>query len=349
MFSEKIISWYLLNKRDLPWRRTKNSYNVWLSEIILQQTRVTQGLPYYKKFIKTFPNLQDLAKASEQEVLKLWQGLGYYSRARNMLATAQYVDTILNGKFPTTYTELLKLKGVGDYTASAIASFCHGEITPVLDGNVYRVLSRYFGIKTPIDTSKAKKEFKSLALELIDTNNPGLFNQAIMEFGSLQCTPKKPDCQKCPLHDSCVALQMEEVAVLPKKLKKLKIRKRFFNYLVLDINTAKTLVKQRKDKGIWKNLYEFPLVETENEIGVNLLISNIDFINFIEKQDFSLKEFTPNQIVHKLSHQHLHIKFWILKLESFNKELITWKKVVKHPFPIVLHNFIVDFLKQKNQ
>ncbi len=349
MFSDQIISWYQLNKRDLPWRRTKDPYKVWLSEIILQQTRVAQGLPYYKIFIETFPKLQDLARASEQEVLKLWQGLGYYSRARNMHATARHIYSDLNGTFPNTYSELLKLKGVGDYTASAIASFCYREATPVLDGNVYRVLSRYFGINIPIDTGKAKKEFKSLALELIDISNPGLFNQAIMEFGSLQCTPVQPNCQKCPLNDSCVALQKRQVGILPQKSKKIKIKKRFFNYLVVETNTNKTLIKQRKGKGIWKNLYEFPLIETENRINFKQLIQNIDFINFIKEQDFQLKECTPSQIVHKLSHQHLHIKFWVVNLKSFDQELIPWREVKEYPFPIVLHNFIVDFLKQKKQ
>lgn len=349
MFSKRIISWYQLNKRDLPWRHTKNPYKIWLSEIIFQQTRIAQGLPYYENFVNTYPKLQDLAEASEQEVLKLWQGLGYYSRARNMHATAQHICTNLNGIFPNTYTELLKLKGVGDYTASAIASFCYDETTPVLDGNVYRVLSRYFGIKTPIDTSKAKKEFKSLALELIDTNNPGLFNQAIMEFGSLQCTPSKPDCEKCPLNDSCVALQKNEIENLPQKIKKLKITKRFFNYLVIETNNHKTLIKQRKGKGIWKNLYEFPLIETEKEMSFNQIIKNKYFINFIEKQEYRLEEFAPNSILHKLSHQHLYIKFWIVNLNSFDRELITWQKAKKYPFPIVIHNFIVDFLKQKKQ
>ena len=231
-FGQKLTSWYLQNKRDLPWRKTKNPYKIWLSEVILQQTRVVQGLPYYENFVNSFPTVFDLAKADEQQVLKIWQGLGYYSRARNLHHTAQYISENLNGEFPKTYNELIKLKGIGSYTASAIASFCFDEKVAVLDGNVYRVLSRYFGVETDISSSKAKKEFQNLADEVLDKNRPALFNQAIMEFGALQCVPKNPNCEVCVLNDSCLALKDKKVAQLPVKVKKTKVKKRFLNYLI---------------------------------------------------------------------------------------------------------------------
>ncbi|HIP49536.1 MAG TPA: A/G-specific adenine glycosylase [Lutibacter sp.] len=346
-FSHKIIAWYLINRRDLPWRNTNEPYKIWLSEIILQQTRVAQGLPYYLKFIKTFPTLQDLAKAEEQAVLKLWQGLGYYSRARNMHHTAQYIFNELNGKFPETYKDLLQLKGVGDYTASAISSFCYSEVQPVVDGNVYRVLARYFGITTPINTNKAKKEFKDIAFELIDPDKPSMFNQAIMEFGSLQCTPKNPKCEVCPFNDACVTLQTNQIGVLPIKESKLKIKKRFFNYLVVETEDQKTLVNQRMGKGIWQNLYEFPLIETEKEFDYLKLIEHADFNSFIGVNNFNLKLLTPKSIIHKLSHQHLHIRFWSLNISSSKEPTSTWEEVLKLPFPIVIFSFIEEFLRKK--
>lgn len=345
MFSKKIISWYQINKRDLPWRSSKDPYTIWLSEIILQQTRVSQGLPYYYRFIEAFPKLEKLAMASEQDVLKLWQGLGYYSRARNLHTTARFIHNDLKDVFPSSYEDLLQLKGVGDYTAAAIASFCFDENKPVVDGNVYRVLARYFGIHTPINTSLAKKEFKNLATKLIDGDKPGLFNQAIMEFGALQCTPSQPDCQICPLNDSCVALQKNWVSILPKKEKKLKIRKRYFNYLILETEEGKTFVEKREGKGIWQNLYEFPLIETEESIDYNDLLKDPNFNTIIGNQNFSVQLLTQDDIVHKLTHQHLFIKFWLLKLSTFNKETISWETLSTLPFPIVIHNFVEAFVR----
>nr|WP_321539525.1 A/G-specific adenine glycosylase [Flavobacterium piscinae] len=221
-FSNRLIQWYLENKRDLPWRNTTNPYPIWLSEIILQQTRVAQGLPYYERFIETFPTVFDLANASEEQVLKLWQGLGYYSRGRNLHKTAQIIAFELNGTFPTTYTELLKLKGIGSYTAATIASFSQKEVVPVVDGNVFRILARYFDVETDISSATAKKEFTALANELIDSKQPDVFNQALMEFGALQCVPKNPNCSICVFKDSCAALQKKKVDLLPIKLKKRK-------------------------------------------------------------------------------------------------------------------------------
>ena len=265
-FSNILIKWYLQNKRDMPWRNTTNPYYIWLSEIILQQTRVEQGTAYYLKFVEIFPTVYDLASAKESEVLKLWQGLGYYSRARNLHFTGNYIVNELNGQFPSTYNEILKLKGVGDYTASAIASFCFDEPTAVVDGNVYRVLSRFFDIETPINSTKGIKYFKELAQELIDVDNAATHNQSIMEFGARMCKPQNPDCEICPLNDKCLALQQNKIKSLPVKDKKIKLKKRFFNYLVLVSSDEKTILNLREGKGIWQGLYEFPLVESEKTI-----------------------------------------------------------------------------------
>ncbi|MEY2629135.1 MAG: Adenine glycosylase, partial [Bacteroidota bacterium] len=233
-FSKSLIQWYLQNKRDLPWRNTIDPYFIWLSEIMLQQTRVAQGLPYFLRFTEAFPTVFDLAKADEEQVLKLWQGLGYYSRARNLHKTAQQVAFEYNGEFPKSYAELLKLKGIGEYTAAAIASFAYNESVPVVDGNVYRVLSRYFEVETDIASLGAKKEFTQLAAELLPAGEANLFNQAIMEFGALQCVPKNPNCTNCIFSDSCAALQKKKVDQLPVKSKKIKVKTRFFTYLVFE-------------------------------------------------------------------------------------------------------------------
>ena len=233
IFSLKILLWYQKNKRNLPWRKTKDPYRIWLSEIILQQTRVAQGLPYYERFIERFPTVRDLANAQENEVLKLWQGLGYYSRARNLHATAKIVVKEYKGEFPKTYKGLLKLKGVGDYTASAIASICFDIPEPVVDGNVYRVLARYYGVDIPINSSKGTRYFKELARKVMNTEQIRDYNQAIMEFGAIQCAPKNPDCTGCPLNDGCLALQQNQIGELPKKINKTKVRNRYFNYLVV--------------------------------------------------------------------------------------------------------------------
>lgn len=227
-FAKKLIDWYLDNKRDLPWRGTKNPYNIWLSEIILQQTRVAQGTPYYFAFIETFPEVTALANAPQEQVLKLWQGLGYYSRARNLHTAAKYIVESCDGVFPDTYKGLLSLKGVGDYTASAIGSICFDLPTAVVDGNVYRVLSRIFGVETPINSSQGMKEFKALAQALLDESRPGTHNQAVMEFGARYCVPQNPNCDACIFNNRCDAYKNKKVALLPVKLKKLKVKKRYF-------------------------------------------------------------------------------------------------------------------------
>ncbi|WP_396195232.1 A/G-specific adenine glycosylase [Flavobacterium sp.] len=339
-FSKSLIQWYLQNKRDLPWRNTIDPYHIWLSEIMLQQTRVAQGLPYYLRFTDAFPTVFDLAEASEEEVLKLWQGLGYYSRARNLHKTAQQIAFELDGEFPKTYTELLKLKGIGEYTAAAIASFSYNENVSVVDGNVYRVLSRYFDVETDIASSGAKKEFTQLASELLPNGQANLFNQAIMEFGALQCVPKNPDCANCIFNDSCLALQQKKVAELPVKSKKIKVKTRFFSYLVFRDEANNTIIEKRTQKGIWHNLYEFPLIETDHEI------TNFQLEELLQKQPLadnkmlSISRFNSDLIVHKLTHQHLNIHFWEVKLEGLLSGGTDWESVKKLPFPIVIHNFI---------
>jgi A/G-specific adenine glycosylase len=339
-FSNVLIKWYLQNKRDLPWRNTTNPYPIWLSEIMLQQTRVAQGMPYFLSFTTAFPTVFDLAAAHEEEVLKLWQGLGYYSRARNLHKTAQYIASDLDGIFPNNYSDLLKLKGVGEYTAAAIASFSYNEVVPVVDGNVFRVLSRYFDIATDIAQASAKKEFAALAFELMPKDNPATFNQAIMEFGALQCVPKSPNCGICVFNESCAALQKKKVDQLPVKSKKVKVRNRYFNYLVVADENDNTIIQKRTDKGIWHNLYEFPLIETEKEEDFDFITERIESDYFQDNSIISILEDNDKSIIHKLSHQHLHIKFWKVNLNGNIENGINNTVLRTFPFPIVIHNFI---------
>lgn len=345
-FSNKLISWYLQNKRDLPWRKTKDPYFIWLSEIMLQQTRVAQGLSYYLKFTTAFPTVFDLAKAEESTVLKMWQGLGYYSRARNLHHTAKQLANEFNGEFPSSYKEIIKLKGIGDYTASAISSICFEEPAAVVDGNVYRVLSRYFGIKTPINSAAGIKEFKALAQTLIDETQPGTFNQAIMDFGALHCKPQNPLCETCVFADSCVALEKKLTKQLPVKDKKIKVRKRYFNFLVLQTDDHKTILSERKGKGIWQGLYQFPLIETEKTIHKEALISSEKFIHLFPTET-SISLFNEKEIVHKLSHQHLHTHFWIIEAKNTAEATIKWTEIEKYPVPILIANFLAAFLGEK--
>lgn len=340
IFSKTLIQWYLQNKRDLPWRNVSNPYIIWLSEIMLQQTRVAQGLPYFIRFTNAFPTVFDLANAEEEDVLKLWQGLGYYSRARNLHKSAKQIAYEFNGEFPKTYSALLNLKGIGEYTAAAIASFAYNENVPVVDGNVYRVLSRFFDLETDIASAGAKKEFTQLASELLPKGEANLFNQAIMEFGALQCVPRNPICGVCIFNDSCLALKKNKVLQLPKKTKKTKVTNRYFNYLVFSDENNNTIINKRIQKGIWHNLYEFPLIETakaESDFTVLDLIQNQSFVtNAI--QEIAL--FNPIAIVHKLSHQHLSVKFWKVRVEGALLNGMNYESASKFPFPIVIYNFI---------
>ncbi len=348
-FYKKLIPWYLENKRDLPWRGTTNPYFVWLSEIMLQQTRVRQGLPYYLKFIRTFPTIKDLANAPESQILKLWQGLGYYSRARNLHFTAKYIANELNGEFPNTYKELIKLKGIGDYTASAIASICFNEPTAVVDGNVYRVLSRLFNIKTPVNGTAGIKEFKQLAQHLIDVSQPGTCNQAIMEFGARYCIPQNPDCNNCIFNDSCEAFKNREVSKLPVKLKKLKVKKRYFNYMVVLSENNTTILQQRTQKGIWRQLYEFPLIESDSETDIEQLKQLSEYKNFAKDLNLrSITLFNEESIIHKLSHQHLYTRFWIVEVSELKEKGIPISGIGSYAVPVLIENFISNFSPMKN-
>ncbi|WP_127018769.1 A/G-specific adenine glycosylase [Flagellimonas beolgyonensis] len=341
-FSRKILDWYRENKRDLPWRKTRNPYRIWLSEIMLQQTRVAQGLPYYQKFLEAFPTVHDLANAPEEQVLKLWQGLGYYSRARNLHTTAKMVVSDFDGKFPNTYEGLKSLKGVGDYTASAIASFCFDIPEPVVDGNVYRVLARYFGVKLPINETQGAKYFKELAREVMDPKQIGDYNQGIMEFGAVQCAPKNPNCMFCPLSESCVAFQKNLVSNLPVKLNKTKIKNRYFNYLVFLDDSNQTLLEQRKGKGIWQNLYQFPLIESKGEWSEAQLEQKMGETNGYPKMQ-SVTLYNMEPIVHKLSHQHLYTKFWLVNPLTELDDGIPWQRITDYPVPVLIADFIRTF------
>lgn len=345
-FSNKLIFWYLKNNRELPWRKTKNPYFVWLSEIMLQQTRVAQGMSYYLKFTENYPTISHLANASESEVLKMWQGLGYYSRARNLHFTAKYIANELNGEFPKTFHEIIKLKGIGDYTASAIASICFDEPTAVVDGNVYRVLARYFGIENAINSSAGIKEFKNLAQNLIDESQPGTFNQAIMDFGALVCKPQNPLCDDCPFSESCVALQKNLIKELPVKEKKMKVKKRFFNYLVIKTDDNKTILSERNQKGIWQGLYQFPLIETDENISKEQLVASKEFGDLFPAET-TISLFNHKEIVHKLTHQHLYTQFWIIETKQLQSAEISWESIRSFPVPVLIANFLDEFRFEK--
>ena len=345
-FSNVLIKWYRQHKRDLPWRNITDPYKIWLSEIILQQTRVDQGMPYYLRFIDHYPTVNDLAKAHEEEVLKLWQGLGYYSRARNLHTTAKYIANELNGVFPNTYEDLLKLKGIGEYTAAAIASFSYQLPYPVIDGNVYRVLSRIFNVVTPIDTGTGKKQFKELAATLIDKSNPGEYNQAIMEFGALYCKPQSPNCEHCVFNIHCMAHAKNKANELPVKSKKLKQKDRYFNYLVFS-DQAHTYIKQRNEKDIWKGLFDFPLIETPQKIN-SIFELNTQHYELLLNQHLNIHR--SEEKIHLLSHQKIHAVFWWVELKSLpiplRKELkIKWKEIHNYAVPKLMENYIHEKVK----
>jgi A/G-specific adenine glycosylase len=334
-FTEALLVWYSKNKRDLPWRRTKDPYFIWLSEIILQQTRVDQGMNYYLAFCKAFPTIQKLAAAPEEKVIKLWQGLGYYSRARNLHATARHVVRNLNGQFPDTYEGIIQLKGIGPYTAAAIASISFNLPCAVVDGNVYRVLARVFGIESPIDSSQGKKEFQDLATELLDKKRPDLFNQAIMEFGATWCKPANPNCNNCIFSSICLAFRKKKINLLPVKEKTTKVRNRFFNYLV--IHHGKTiLIKKRIASDIWKNLYDFPLLETGSELTKTQLLKTKEWQNFLPDSNYIIHSVSKTY-KHILSHQRIFARFWSIQVKKpleISKKYKEVKKQGFHRYPI---------------
>lgn len=346
-FQTEIINWYLVNKRDLPWRNTTNAYVIWLSEIILQQTRVEQGMPYFYKFLENFPTVVDFANASEQTVLKLWQGLGYYSRGRNMLFTAKYILEHYDGVFPTDYSTLIKLKGVGDYTAAAISSFSNNEVKAVVDGNVFRVLARYFGIEEPINSTLGKKMFAHLAQELIADQKPAIYNQAIMEFGALHCKPKQPLCGTCPLQLNCFALLNNKVDVLPKKLKKVKVKERWFNYFVARDGDF-ILTKKREAGDVWQQMYDFPLIETEAKVKDNDHAFAKKILEIFGSNS-EIKLVSTKK--HILTHQIIYVQFFALENYMINFNLhaeiksVSLVEFAELPHPKVISDFYEAYLK----
>jgi len=344
-FQNELINWYQINKRDLPWRHTNDAYTIWLSEVILQQTRVEQGLPYFNKFLENFPTVNDFAKATEAKVLKLWQGLGYYSRGRNMHATAQTVMNDYHGIFPNLHDELIKLKGIGEYTAAAISSFSSGEARAVVDGNVFRVLSRYYGIDTPINSPAGKKEFFTLANELLYQEDPALYNQAIMEFGAMQCKPKSPNCSICPLNQTCYAFSHKMVNELPVKLKKAAQKHRYINYFIC-FDGEQVLVRERQAGDVWQHLYDFPSIEMlAPRDADNSLFTALVKKTFGNASDFELISTKK----HVLTHQIIHVQFFALKNYIFNfskqKELnwVSLSKLDELPQPKVIHDFVQEY------
>ncbi|HPF50878.1 MAG TPA: A/G-specific adenine glycosylase [Draconibacterium sp.] len=343
-FTTTLYNWYHLNKRDLPWRETDDPYKIWISEIILQQTRVAQGIAYYQRFTEHFPTVHKLASASEDEVLKLWQGLGYYSRARNLHSAARSIVEEYSGIFPNTFDKIIRLKGIGPYTAAAIASIAFSIPKATVDGNVYRVLSRYFGIETPINSNAGKKDFTQMAEELLDKKDPGTFNQALMEFGALQCVPKKPDCKSCPLSESCAALASKSVDRLPVKEKKTKQTERFFYYYLME-NGETIYLEKRSENDIWKNLYQLPLVEEPSQLSDTEIMSKP--VPFIINGRVNLVAVSERK-KHILSHQIIWA--WLIRIEILdNTEIrnglipVNKKDISKFAVPRLMELFFNEF------
>ena len=325
-YSKSLVNWYKEHRRDLPWRRSSDPYIIWISEIILQQTRVAQGLDYFNRFVARFPDVRALAAASEDEVLRYWQGLGYYSRARNLLEAARTICRDFGGIFPRTYNEVRSLKGIGDYTAAAIVSFAYDLPYPVLDGNVYRVLARLFALSTPIDSTRGKKEFAELAGLLLDKEHPGLHNQAIMELGALQCVPRQPDCSLCPLMDRCMAYAAGEVSAYPVKQQKLKTRPRYFHYLHIVCGND-TYIQRREGKDIWQGLYQLLLIETDTPADFAELQQSDAFRRLLSDCGRMEISVVLRDIKHVLSHQTLYASFYYIKVEREGKNLNEYLRI----------------------
>jgi len=350
LISIKIINWYDKNGRDLPWRHTRDPYKIWLSEIILQQTRVNQGLPYYYEFVENYPKVENLAAATEQEVLRSWQGLGYYSRARNLHACAKILVKKYNGEFPKTFKNILKLPGIGRYTAAAIASFAFKEPVPAIDGNVFRVLSRLYGIDKDILAARSRKEFEEVANDLIPLQEPDKFNQAMMEFGAMQCTPKSPDCTQCPVAVECYARETGRQADFPVKIKKVKVRKRFFHYFVFRYK-EKIWLSQRSKGDIWQGLFDFWLSaeNRDREIAdsdINSLLTDLKIQDTVGEIDVS------SEYKHVLTHQVILAQFILVDLtdksslekliKSNGGQFYSVEEIKDLPKPVLVSRYLND-------
>lgn len=348
MHSE-LAEWFNTHRRELPWRSEPTPYYVWLSEVILQQTRVSQGLDYFNRFVERWPSLCDLAEASEEEVLKQWQGLGYYSRARNLHKCAKKVVRLYNGNLPNNYSLLAKLPGIGPYTAAAIASIAFGKPHAVVDGNVYRVLSRLFDIEIPINSTEGFKTFAELADELLDRDNPGRHNQAIMELGALLCLPKNPGCLTCPLQTHCLALEHGTVEERPVKEKKLKVRTRFFNYLVINTPTQEVYLHKREGHDIWQNLYDFPCIESDHLMEIDEVLDHSAFKDLVQGKALQIARISP-QYTHKLTHQTIIATFIEIKIseklpviQENNLLLVSQNELGNYPIPKLIENYLPSF------
>jgi len=342
-FANSLIDWYAINKRDLPWRATQDPYKIWLSEVILQQTRVDQGLPYYQKFLNKYPNVRALAEADQEEVLKLWEGLGYYSRAKNLHKCAKDVVKKYNGFFPDSYEGLQKLPGIGPYSAAAIASFAFKESVAVLDGNVFRVLSRVFGMKEDIAEAKNVKKFREVANRLIDAKRPDDFNQAIMEYGAMHCKPQNPMCDSCVLSGMCYAFENKEQKSLPVKSKKVKVSTKHFSYFVFE-HEDKLLMKKRDDAGIWKGLYDFELLVSTDPQDVEELLTQYNF-----EHGETVIEHVSKEYKHLLTHQRIYATFYKIKLlkeplpKSGEGSYYTSEEIEKLPKPVLISKYLNEY------
>lgn len=344
MLTERLLDWYAENKRELPWRDISDPYLIWISEIILQQTRVVQGYDYFLRFTHRFPDVEALARAPEDEVMKYWQGLGYYSRARNLHAAAKS----MNGKFPATYKEVRALKGVGDYTAAAICSMAYHLPYAVVDGNVYRVLSRYFGIDAPIDSTEGKKTFAALAQAMMDKARPADYNQAIMDFGAIQCTPKSPDCLLCPLAEGCSALSAGMVARLPVKRHKTKTANRYFNYIYVCMGAC-TLIHKRTGNDIWKNLFELPLIETEKDLSEEEFLAYPPFRSLFAPGEVPAVRPVIRNVKHVLSHRVIYAHFYEVSLPENSRSFPGFQRIVaedleRYAVPRLIHAFLEKYV-----
>lgn len=342
---EQLILWYLNEKRDLPWRNTVDPYKIWLSEIILQQTRVDQGLRYYERFVDQYPTVGILAQADEEEILKNWQGLGYYSRARNLHSTAKHIQNELNGKFPEGYSSIIKLKGIGPYTAAAIASFAFKEPKAVVDGNVYRVLSRLFDVELPINSTEGKKVFQDLADRVLSQDKPDLFNQAIMELGALVCTPKKPLCIHCPVQGKCLAFKNNTIAERPVKLKKAKPTLRRIDYAVVE-KGDEIVMRKREGQDIWKGLYDFASMENIEAAEESTLFNFVEE-TFPNAGIESIGAAPEKKYTHLLSHRRIEARFWRVQVSGTLEDagayrVIQKEDIDKYAVPRLIHRFLED-------